>query len=205
MAQVTTLLVSPPSVLVARVDLGAGADLVSASANVTGATLLGGALTTPFPSVALVSQVLESWLVLVMTLLSSTKTSLPLRSLVVLVTTASTSTSVVKLKPVTTTKRRWVQQHLLRIGAGLDTLSFANVSTYSGQVDLTIAVDESFGKAATVKFNSSTSLISIGTGASIFVSGLTGIATMETKLSLTWASRSQLLPLRLSPTSADNL
>ena len=63
-------------------------------------------------------------------------------------------------------------------GGGADTISFANTSTNSGGVaDFTIAVDSSFGLAATqIKFNSSTSLINIGTGtgASIFISGLTG-------------------------------
>ena len=59
---------------------------------------------------------------------------------------------------------------------GKDTISFTNIATQgsAGKVDLTVALDSSFGAASTIKFNSDTSLINIGTGASIFVTGITG-------------------------------
>ena len=58
---------------------------------------------------------------------------------------------------------------------GKDTLSFANVSTNGGgTVEMTIAVDSSYGETSDFTFNTATSLISIGTGASIFVTGITG-------------------------------
>ena len=60
---------------------------------------------------------------------------------------------------------------------GLDTISFANVSTNagSGTADLTIAVDSSYGATSSMTFTTATSLITFSTGvASIFVEGITG-------------------------------
>jgi Ca2+-binding RTX toxin-like protein len=62
-------------------------------------------------------------------------------------------------------------------GAGLDTISFANVSTNAGSqvADLTIAVDSSYGVTSGMTFTTATSLITFSTGvASIFVEGVTG-------------------------------
>ena len=65
---------------------------------------------------------------------------------------------------------------------GKDTLSFTNTGTFTGKQDLTIAVDQSYGLAATsITFTSATSLISIGSSASIFVIGSTELPTQQVR------------------------
>ena len=76
---------------------------------------------------------------------------------------------------------------------GLDTISFSNVGTgAAGTLDLTIAVDSSYGATSGMTFSTSTSLITFSTGAaSIFVSGLTGLRLRPMVRHLRWASHSQ--------------
>ena len=65
---------------------------------------------------------------------------------------------------------------------GLDTIEFANNSTKVGTAALTIAVDSSYGATSSMTFTSATSLISIGSGASIFVKGVTGTSSAAGQL-----------------------
>jgi hypothetical protein len=57
---------------------------------------------------------------------------------------------------------------------GADTFSFTNRSVSSGTVPMTIAVDSSYGATSNFSFTSTTSLISFGSGGTIFMSGVTG-------------------------------
>ena len=70
---------------------------------------------------------------------------------------------------------------------GQDTINFVNASTNIGTVAMTIAVDSSFGLGATsITFDSSTSLITIETGNSIFVNGITGASSSGSGALFAW-------------------
>ena len=59
-------------------------------------------------------------------------------------------------------------------GHGLDTIAFSNASTNGAKaVDMTFAVDSSYGATSGYTFSTSTSLVTSG-AASIFVTGITG-------------------------------